>query len=87
MFKLVSMIYEVAPSVLLEHGKTKNPYPNVDAHSGILLRYYGLVEQQFYTVLFGESLVIISYYLILFRHFSCTWCTFSGILFLKVVFF
>ncbi|CCJ30483.1 unnamed protein product [Pneumocystis jirovecii] len=55
MFKLVSMIYEVAPSVLLEHGKTKNPYPNVDAHSGILLRYYGLVEQQFYTVLFGIS--------------------------------
>ncbi|KAG4305425.1 hypothetical protein PORY_000981 [Pneumocystis oryctolagi] len=55
MFKLVSMIYEVAPNVLRKHGKTKNPYPNVDAHSGILLRYYGLVEQQFYTVLFGVS--------------------------------
>ncbi|EMR09235.1 citrate synthase, mitochondrial [Pneumocystis murina B123] len=55
MFKLVSLVYEIAPKVLLKHGKTKNPYPNVDAHSGILLRYYGLVEQQFYTVLFGIS--------------------------------
>ena len=26
--------YEVAPDVLKEHGKTKNPYPNVDAASG-----------------------------------------------------
>ncbi|KAG9554264.1 hypothetical protein KCV04_g19740, partial [Aureobasidium melanogenum] len=38
-----------------EHGKTKNPYPNVDAHSGVLLQYYGLTEQNFYTVLFGVS--------------------------------
>ena len=28
--------YEVAPEVLKEHGKTKNPYPNVDAASGTL---------------------------------------------------
>ena len=40
---------------LTEHGKTKNPYPNVDAHSGVLLQYYGLTEQNFYTVLFGVS--------------------------------
>ena len=25
------------PKVLTEHGKTKNPWPNVDAHSGVLL--------------------------------------------------
>ena len=43
------------PGVLLEHGKTKNPWPNVDAHSGVLLQYYGLVEQNYYTVLFGIS--------------------------------
>jgi citrate synthase len=36
-------------------GKAKNPWPNVDAHSGILLTYYGLTEMQFYTVLFGVS--------------------------------
>lgn len=39
-FKLVSQIYKIAPSVLLEHGKAKNPWPNVDAHSGVLLWVY-----------------------------------------------
>ena len=33
MFKLVSQVYKIAPGVLTEHGKTKNPYPNVDAVS------------------------------------------------------
>lgn len=37
LFKLVGQIYKVAPGVLLEHGKAKNPWPNVDAHSGVLL--------------------------------------------------
>ncbi|KAG0228118.1 citrate (Si)-synthase [Actinomortierella wolfii] len=55
LFKLVSQIYNVAPGILLEHGKTKNPWPNVDAHSGVLLTAYGLTEQDFYTVLFGVS--------------------------------
>ena len=52
---LVSVIYDVVPEVLTEHGKTKNPWPNVDAHSGVLLRYYGLTEMNYYTVLFGVS--------------------------------
>ncbi len=55
MFKLVSQVYKIAPKVLTEHGKTKNPYPNVDAHSGVLLQYYGLTEANYYTVLFGVS--------------------------------
>jgi len=55
LFKLVSQIYEVVPKILMEHGKTKNPWPNVDAHSGVLLRHYGLVEENYYTVLFGAS--------------------------------
>lgn len=55
MFKLVSQVYNIAPGVLTEHGKTKNPYPNVDAHSGVLLQYYGLTESSYYTVLFGVS--------------------------------
>lgn len=33
MFKLVSQVFKIAPGVLTEHGKTKNPYPNVDAVS------------------------------------------------------
>lgn len=39
LFKLVNTVYEVMPGVLTEHGKTKNPYPNVDSHSGVLLKY------------------------------------------------
>ncbi|KAN0003471.1 hypothetical protein ACTFIZ_009640 [Dictyostelium cf. discoideum] len=58
LFKLVSQIYEVVPGILTQHGKTKNPYPNVDAHSGCLLQYYGLKEHNFYTVLFGVSRAI-----------------------------
>ena len=58
MFKLVSQVYKIAPGVLTEHGKTKNPYPNVDAHSGVLLQYYGLTEASYYTVLFGVSRAI-----------------------------
>jgi citrate synthase len=53
LFKLVSMIFQVAPGVLTEHGKTKNPWPNVDAQSGVIQWYYGLTEWDFYTVLFG----------------------------------
>jgi len=55
LFGLVSKLYNIVPGVLTEHGKTKNPWPNVDAHSGVLLQYYGLVEQDYYTVLFGVS--------------------------------
>ncbi|KAL7950999.1 citrate-synthase [Trichoderma barbatum] len=58
MFQLVSQVYKIAPGVLTEHGKTKNPYPNVDAHSGVLLQYYGLTEANYYTVLFGVSRAI-----------------------------
>ena len=53
LFKLVNTVYEVMPGVLTEHGKTKNPYPNVDSHSGVLLKYYGLEQYDYYTVLFG----------------------------------
>eukprot|EP00983_Pelagomonas_calceolata_P096435 1158127-Pelagomonas_calceolata.AAC.18 len=35
--------------------QVKNPWPNVDAHSGVLLQYYGIKEARFYTVLFGVS--------------------------------
>ncbi len=54
-FKIVSMLYEVVPDILREQGKAKNPWPNVDAHSGCLLVHYGVTEYDFYTVLFGVS--------------------------------
>lgn len=55
LFKLVSQLYDVVPDVLSQTGKVKNPWPNVDAHSGVLLQYYGIKEDRFYTVLFGVS--------------------------------
>ncbi len=48
-------IYETVPPILQSMGKIKNPWPNVDAHSGVLLVHYGMVEYEFYTVLFAVS--------------------------------
>jgi citrate synthase len=53
LFKVINMIYQVAPGVLKEHGKAKNPWPNVDAQSGVIQWFYGVEEYPFYTVLFG----------------------------------
>ncbi|XP_072384194.1 probable citrate synthase 1, mitochondrial [Diabrotica undecimpunctata] len=55
MFQLVSKMYEVVPDILTQLGKVSNPWPNVDAHSGVLLQYYGLKEMSYYTVLYGVS--------------------------------
>jgi len=55
LFKLVDTVYQIMPGILTEHGKTANPFPNVDAHSGVLLQHYGLTQQNYYTVLFGVS--------------------------------
>lgn len=55
LFRLVSNVYKVVPPILTELGKVKNPWPNVDAHSGVLLQYYGMKEMNYYTVLFGVS--------------------------------
>lgn len=52
---IVWRVYEVVPGILKELGKAKNPWPNVDAHSGSLLVHYGLIEYEFYTVLFGVA--------------------------------
>jgi citrate synthase len=54
-FQIVKMLYEIVPDILTKQGKAKDPWPNVDAHSGVLLVHYGLVEYDFYTVLFGVS--------------------------------
>jgi citrate synthase len=53
LFKVVSQIFNAAPEVLMEQGKAKNPWPNVDAQSGVIQWYYGVREYSFYTVLFG----------------------------------
>lgn len=53
--KTVWNVYETVPPILQTIGKIKNPWPNVDAHSGALLVHYGMVEYEFYTVLFAVS--------------------------------
>lgn len=53
--QLVQQLARVAPGVLAEHGKTKNPNPNVDAASGCVLYSYGMTEFKYYTVVFGIS--------------------------------
>jgi len=54
-FQIVNKVYEIVPGVLKEHGKAKNPWPNVDAGSGSLLYHYGMKEFSYYTVLFSVS--------------------------------
>jgi citrate synthase len=53
--KTIWRIYETVPPILQSLGKIKNPWPNIDAHSGALLIHYGMVEYEYYTVLFAVS--------------------------------
>ncbi|XP_022904712.1 probable citrate synthase 2, mitochondrial isoform X2 [Onthophagus taurus] len=55
MIKLVGDVYNVVPPILEGLGKVRNPYPNVDAHSGVLVHHFGIKEASFCTVLFGVS--------------------------------
>ena len=53
--KIVWKIFDVVPPILSSLGKVKNPWPNVDAHSGALLMHFGMKEHNYYTVLFAVS--------------------------------
>ncbi len=61
-FKYVDALYNVVPDILREHGKAKNPWPNVDAQSGVVQWHYGVTQFDFYTVLFaiGRSIGVLS---------------------------
>ncbi|MCE1168662.1 MAG: citrate (Si)-synthase [Sphingobacteriia bacterium] len=52
-FKIVDKLYRIVPPILQEQGKAKNPWPNLDAQTGVLQWHYGVREFDFYTVLFG----------------------------------
>ncbi|RMF97957.1 MAG: citrate (Si)-synthase [Candidatus Schekmanbacteria bacterium] len=54
-FQIVDKLFNIVPGILQEHGKAKNPWPNVDAGSGALLYHFGLTEFDYYTVLFSVS--------------------------------
>lgn len=54
-FQVVEKLFKIVPKVLTKIGKAKNPWPNVDASSGALLYHYGIIEFEYYTLLFGVS--------------------------------
>ena len=62
LFKYVDALYKVVPDILREQGKAKNPWPNVDAQSGVVQWHYGVTQYDFYTVLFaiGRSFGVLS---------------------------
>mmetsp|Transcript_16921 Transcript_16921/g.28030 ORF Transcript_16921/g.28030 Transcript_16921/m.28030 type:complete len:469 (-) Transcript_16921:92-1498(-) len=55
LFKLVDACYQALPPLLGSLGKVKNPNPNVDAHSGQILSFFGVTQQNYYTVVFAVS--------------------------------
>jgi citrate synthase len=55
---LVKLVYHTLPPILMENGKVKNPWPNVDAINGALQYHYGVTQLDFYTVLFGVSRIL-----------------------------
>lgn len=57
-FKIVKQLYKIVPKLLMDRGKAKDPWPNVDAASGALLFHYGMTEFEYYTVLFSVSRIL-----------------------------
>jgi len=55
LFKLANVCFQAIPPVLQATGKVKNPWPNVDALSGTCMQYYGLTQEDYYTVVFAVS--------------------------------
>jgi len=56
--KMSQLLRKVGTKVLKENPKISNPYPNVDAISGILLTAAGFPFPEYYTVLFGVARVV-----------------------------
>lgn len=54
-WQTVDRVFEVVPKVLQTISKINNPWPNVDASSGVLFYHYGLKEFDYYTVIFSVS--------------------------------
>jgi citrate synthase len=54
-FQVVEKLFNIIPNLLIEQGKAKDPWPNVDAATGALLYHYGVTEFEYYTVIFSVS--------------------------------
>lgn len=53
--KTASILRNEATEALMQMGKVSNPYPNVDAISGVILTAAGFPFVKYYTLLFGLS--------------------------------
>jgi citrate synthase len=56
--KMAILLRQVGAKVLKENPKISNPYPNIDAISGILLTAAGFPYPDYFTVLFGLARVV-----------------------------
>lgn len=56
--KMALILRKAGTQVLKENPKISNPFPNVDAVSGILLTAAGFPYPEYYTVLFGMARVV-----------------------------
>merc|ERR1719293_567266 len=55
LFKLANVCYKAIPPVLETTEKVSTPWPNLDALSGTCMQYYGLSQEDYYTVIFAVS--------------------------------
>ncbi|XP_952049.1 citrate synthase, mitochondrial precursor, putative [Theileria annulata] len=53
--KLLDTCLKAIPEVLKASGKVRNPNPNVDCSTGVLLSHFNVDQPQIFTVLFGLS--------------------------------
>lgn len=50
-FKIVGQLFNMVPNILQELGKVANPWPNVDAHSGVLLQVTSPYNKKYFLYL------------------------------------
>jgi citrate synthase len=58
LINIVKQLYNIVPNLLIQQGKAKDPWPNVDAASGTLLNRFGITEYEYYTVVFAVSRIL-----------------------------
>lgn len=58
LINIVKQLFNIVPKLLMEQGKAKDPWPNVDAASGTLLNRFGITEYDYYTVVFAVSRIL-----------------------------
>jgi citrate synthase len=56
--KMALLLRESGTKVLKENPKISDPYPNVDAISGVMLTAAGFPYPEYYTVLFGLARIV-----------------------------